>query len=251
MKISTSILNSDNRIESVKKLNRTNTSYIHIDVMDGKFVEDKQFSKINEINSINIISNKKLDIHLMVEKPKYYLRKLKDMNIEFVTVHIEIEKEISSIIKTIKGKGYKAGLAIKPETDIKELIPYLPDIELVLVMSVEPGKGGQKFKSSTTKKIQELRKIIDENNYNVLIEVDGGINEDTIEKVTDADIAVVGSYIIKSDNYYKNIQNLLNKTNHSTSKIPSNITVKTQTYILFMLITLMLLINYIIIFLKN
>ena len=250
MKISTSILNSDNRIESVKKLNRTHTSYIHIDVMDGKFVEDKQFSKINEINAINIMSNNKLDIHLMVENPKYYLRKFKDMNIEFITVHLEIDKEISSIIKSIKGKGYKAGLAIKPETDIKELVPYLPDLDLVLVMSVEPGKGGQKFKSTTTKKIQELRKIIDENNYNTLIEVDGGINDETIEKVKKADIAVVGSYITKNENYYKSVQNLLNKTN-SSSKIPSKITISTQTYILFMLITLMLLINYIIIFLNK
>lgn len=250
MKISTSILNSNNRIESIKKLNRTNTSYIHIDVMDGKFVEDKQFSKINEINAINIMSNNKLDIHLMVENPKYYLRKFKDMNIEFITVHIEIDKEISSIIKSIKGKGYKAGLAIKPETDIKELVPYLPDIDLVLIMSVEPGKGGQKYKSTTTKKIQELRKIIDENNYNVLIEVDGGINDETIEKINKADIAVVGSYIIKNDNYYKSVQTLLNKTN-PPSKIPQKITISTQTYILFMLITLMLLINYIIIFLNH
>ena len=90
MKISTSILDAENRIECVKKLNRTNTDYIHIDVMDGKFVEGKQFSKVNEISSINIMSNSKLDIHLMVESPKYYLRKLKDMNIEYVTVHVEI-----------------------------------------------------------------------------------------------------------------------------------------------------------------
>ena len=250
MKISTSILSSNNRIESVKKLNRTNTSYIHIDVMDGKFVEDTQFSKVNEINAINIMSNNKLDVHLMVENPKYYLRKLKDMNIEFVTVHLEIEKELNSIIKTIKGKGYKAGLAVKPETDIKELEPYLPNIDLVLIMSVEPGKGGQKFISSTTKKIKELRKIINDNNYDILIEVDGGINEESIEKIEDADIAVAGSYIINSNNYYKAIEKLLDKATPSKI-IPNKITVSTETYILFMLITLMLLINYLIIFLKQ
>ncbi|MBR3162291.1 MAG: ribulose-phosphate 3-epimerase [Bacilli bacterium] len=250
MKISASILSSNNRIESVKKLNRTNTSYIHIDVMDGKFVEDKQFSKVNEINSINIMTNKKLDIHLMVENPKYYLRKLKGMNIEFVTVHLEIDKEINSIIKTIKGKGYKVGLAIKPETDIKKVEPYLNDIDLVLVMSVEPGKGGQKFKSTTTKKIKELKKIIEDNNYNVLIEVDGGINNETIEKLSDADIAVVGSYITNNSDYYKKIQDLLNKTN-SSSIIPEKITINTEIYILFMLITLLLIINYLIIFLKQ
>ena len=250
MKISTSILNSNNRIESVKKLNRTNNSYIHIDVMDGKFVEDKQFSKINEINAINIMSDKKLDIHLMVENPKYYLRKLKDMNIEYVTVHIEIEKEIESIIKTIKGKGYKAGLAINPETDIEKIEKYLPNIDLVLIMSVEPGKGGQKFKTTTLKKLKELRKIIDENNYDVLIEVDGGINDEVIEKIKDADIAVVGSYIINDKNYYKSIEDLLNKAS-SSPIIPNKITINTETYILFMIITLMLLINYLIIFLKQ
>ena len=250
MKISTSILSSDNRIEAVKKLNRTPTNYIHIDVMDGKFVEDKQFSKVNEINAINIMSNNKLDIHLMVENPKYYLRKLKDMNIEFVTVHLEIEKELKSIIKTIKGKGYKAGLAIKPETDLKELEPYLSEIDLVLVMSVEPGKGGQKFKSTTTKKVQELRKIIEENNYDVLIEVDGGIDNETIEKIKEADIAVAGTYIIKSNNYYKSIETLKNKVS-PPKIIPEKITINTQVYILFMIITLMLLINYIIIFLSK
>ncbi len=249
MKISTSILSANNRIETVKRLNRTNTSYIHIDVMDGKFVEDKQFMKVNEINAINIMSNKKLDVHLMVENPKYYLRKLKDMNIEYVTVHVEIEKEINSIIKTIKGKGYKAGLAINPETDIKELEPYLSEIDLVLIMSVEPGKGGQKYKAATTKKIQELRKIITDNNYNIQIEVDGGINEETIEKIKEADIAVSGSYIIKNENYYKAIETLLNKSN-SSPLIPDKITISTQTYILFMLITLLLLINYLIIYLK-
>lgn len=248
MKISTSILSSENRIEAVKKLNRTNTDYIHIDVMDGKFVENKQFSGVNEINAINIMSNNKLDIHLMVENPKYYLRKLKDMNIEYVTVHVEIEKEIKSIIKTIKGKGYKAGLAINPETEIEKLKPYLSEIDLVLVMAVEPGKGGQKYKASTTKKIHELKKIIDDNNYEVLIEVDGGINDETIEKVKDADIAVTGSYVIKSDNYYRSIEKLLSKANPSL--IPERITISTQTYILFILITLMLLINYIIIYLK-
>ncbi|MEE3343129.1 MAG: ribulose-phosphate 3-epimerase [Bacilli bacterium] len=249
MKISTSILSSDNRIEAVKKLNRTKTDYIHIDVMDGKFVEDKQFSKVNEINAINIMSNSKLDIHLMVENPKYYLRKFKDMNIEYVTVHLEIEKELNSIIKTIKGKGYKAGLAINPETDIEKLEPYLSEIDLVLIMAVEPGKGGQKFKASTTKKIHDLKKIIEENNYDVLIEVDGGINDESIEKIKGANIAVAGSYIIKSNNYYQSIETLRNKVS-PPKRLPEKITINTQVYILFMIITLMLLINYIIIFLK-
>lgn len=249
MKISTSILNSDNRIASVKKINRTHSSYVHIDVMDGKFVEDKQFTKVEEINAINIMSNNKLDVHLMVENPKYYLRKFKNMNIEFVSIHLEIDKDITSIIKTIKGRGYKAGLAINPETDIKKVEPYLSEIDLVLIMSVTPGKGGQKFKTTTTKKIQELKKIINEKKYNVLIEVDGGINNETIDKVKKADIAVVGSYIINSNNYYRSVENLLNKTN-PPKKLQEKLTINVQVYILFILIALMLLINYIIIHLK-
>ena len=209
MKISTSILNVTNRVESVTKLNTTNTSYIHIDVMDGKFVSDTQFNNFNEINSINIVSKYPLDIHLMVENPIEYIHQLNSMNIEFITFHIEVEKDINKLINLIKEKGYKVGSAIKPNTDLNEIKPYLDKIDMILIMSVEPGKGGQPFIPTTTNRIKEVRKLI--KGKNILIEVDGGINDETIIKVQDANIAVVGSYIINSDNYQHQIKKLLNK----------------------------------------
>lgn len=209
MQIATSILNSNNRVESVSKLNHTNTSYIHIDVMDGKFVPDTQFNKFNEINAINMVSKYPLDIHLMVENPIEYIYQLNNMKIEFITFHIEVEKDINKLIDAIKEKGYKVGIAIKPNTKISKLEPYLDKIDMILVMSVEPGKGGQSFIPTTTTRIEEVRKLIKDKN--ILIEVDGGINDETIIKIQDANIAVVGSYIINSNNYQKQIEKILNK----------------------------------------
>ena len=173
MQISTSILNSNNRIESIKKLNYTKTKYIHIDIMDGRFVNDKQFT-INEIKELNNLSQKKLDIHLMVENPIEYI----------------------------------VGIAIKPNTDINTLLPYIEKIDLLLIMSVEPGKGGQQFIKETPSKIEKIKKAI---NNNIMIEVDGGINNNTIKEINNIDIAVVGSYIIKSNNYNNQINNLIKK----------------------------------------
>ena len=221
MKISTSILNAENRLECVKKLNRTNTSYIHIDVMDGKFVPNTQFNNIREISAINIISKYKLDIHLMVENPIEYIEQFNNMNIECITFHIEVEKDIKEIISKIKTKGYKAGLSIKPNTNIDELVPYLKDIDLILVMSVEPGKGGQEFLQNTTERINKVKKLITKENDDIQIEVDGGINDETITLLENVDIAVVGSYIIKSDNYYQTIEKLL-KIDKQKEGISSN-----------------------------
>lgn len=213
MKISTSILNSVDRINSVKKLNNTRTDYIHIDTMDGIFVKNKAMD-IEEIKKINEITRKKLDIHLMVENPINYIEKLNDMNIEFITFHLEINKDINNLIEKIKEQGYKVGVSIKPNTKIENILPYLKDIDLILVMSVEPGAGGQEFLPQTLEKISELSKIIKENNYNIEIEVDGGIKDSNIEKIykNGATISVVGSYIINSNNYQEQINKLKKAT---------------------------------------
>lgn len=210
MKIASSILNAENRLECIKKLNTTNTSYIHIDVMDGKFVKDIQLNNINEINAISLISKYPLDIHLMVENPIEYIDQYNNMNIEYITFHIEVEKDIKEILLKIKQKGYKAGLSIKPNTQIEEIIPYLKYIDLILVMSVEPGKGGQQFLPQTIDKINKIKELITNNKLDIQIEVDGGINNETITLLENVDIAVVGSYIIKSDNYSQTIKDLLN-----------------------------------------
>lgn len=210
MMISTSILNSSDRVESVLKLNRTNTSYVHIDVMDGKFVSDTQF-KLNEISAVNRVSKYPMDVHLMVNDPISYIVKLKNMNISYITFHIEIRKNKEKIINLIKDMGYKVGISIKPDTDIEKLRPYLDDVDMILIMSVEPGLGGQKFIDGTLEKIKEIKKLIKESKRDIKIEVDGGINGENISKLNNIDIAVVGSYVINSDNYYDVIEKLLGR----------------------------------------
>jgi len=210
MMIATSILNSKDRINSVLKLNRTNTSYVHIDVMDGKFVSDTQFS-LNEITAVNRVSKYPMDVHLMVNDPISYIVKLRNMNISYITFHLEIRKNKDKIIKLIKDMGYKVGISIKPGTDIEKLRPYLDDIDMILVMSVEPGCGGQKFIDSTLDRVKEVKKLIKESKRDIKIEVDGGINGENISKLSDVDIAVVGTYIINSNNYYDVIEKLLGR----------------------------------------
>ena len=208
MRLSVSILSSDNRIECIKKLNNTNIDYFHIDIMDGKFVDNKELP-INEVNKLSKYMEKPLDIHLMVERPLDYINNLNNENIRNITIHEEINGDKIKIINRIKDKGYKAGLSIKPNTDISKLIPYLDYIDIILIMSVEPGLGGQKFIPETVEKIDNLNKLLNNYNKNIEIEVDGGINNQTIKLLKNKiNISVVGSYITKSDNYQDKINNL-------------------------------------------
>lgn len=204
LKISTSILASNNKIDSIHKLNNTNTDYIHIDTMDGLFVPNKQMP-IEEIIELEKVSTKPLDVHLMVANPEEYIKYLNNKNIEYITIHTEINKDINKLINIIKSLNYKVGLSIKPNTNIDTLIPYLDKIDLVLIMSVEPGFGGQQFMPNSLEKAEYLRKI----NSNITIEIDGGIKDTNINEVKKyVDIAVVGSYITNKDNYQEAINNL-------------------------------------------
>ena len=208
MRLSVSILSSDNRIECIKKLNNTNIDYFHIDVMDGKFVENYQLP-INEVNKLSKYMEKPLDIHLMVERPLDYINNLNNENIRNITIHEEINGDKIKIINRIKEKGYKAGLSIKPNTDISKLIPYLDYIDIILIMSVEPGLGGQEFIPETVDKIDNLNKLLNKYNKKIDIEVDGGINNQTIKLLKNKiNISVVGSYITISDNYQDKINKL-------------------------------------------
>lgn len=203
MKLSVSILASKDREESITKINNTNSDYLHIDVMDGKFVENNSFP-IEEIKQSSLISNKPLDVHLMVTNPIDYINHLNLDNIEFITFHIELKDNIKEIINHIKSINKKVGLSINPNTDINELLPYINDIDMVLIMSVVPGKGGQKFMPEVLTKID----IIKEHNKDIIIEIDGGINEETIKQLHDIDIVVVGSFITNYDNYEEQIDKL-------------------------------------------
>lgn len=207
MKLSVSLLNAEDKKITTKKINNTEIDYFHIDVMDGKFVSQLSFP-LKEIQEISKISKKTLDIHLMVEDPSLIIEDLKELsNINNITIHIEIDKDINKMLSKIKECGVKRGLAIKPNTDINLLKPYLDNIDIILIMTVEPGYGGQPFIESSVERIKKIKELIED--YNILLEVDGGINDKTIKKISLSDIAVVGSYITTSDNMEERINNLL------------------------------------------
>lgn len=218
MLLSTSYLSIKNDLENkLIKLDKTSTDYIHVDVMDGKFVPNETL-KFNELYLIFNRLNKPFDVHLMVDDVYSYIDEYTKINPEYITFHLEVKQKIDNLIEYIKNKNIKVGISIKPNTSINELIPYLDKIDLVLVMSVEPGKGGQAFIKNSTDKINELNKIRKNNNYNYVIEVDGGINIDTIDLVKNADIIVSGSFITNSDNYEDKIKQLLCRNGGANEK---------------------------------
>lgn len=208
VEISTSLLNvKENAIKVFYNLETAHTDYFHIDVMDGKFVENDTSERMKEyVITLKQISNIPLDVHLMVENVKKYIDEYIDFNPNIITFHIESLKEkteVFEIIKYIKENGIKIGIAIKPETKLEEIYEFLPFIHMVLIMTVEPGKGGQKLLPQTINKIIELNKYIEKNNIDIDIEVDGGINEKTADlvKKAGANMLVVGVAIINSSNY--------------------------------------------------
>lgn len=207
MKISSSFLSSDNVPETLRKLNETDTDYIHVDFMDGKFTKKKTMP-FREMKNIYKFTNKRLDVHLMVKNPKKYIPLFATLNTEYIVFHLETEDNIEENLELIKKYSIKAGLAISPRTKVKELVPYLPLLDIILIMSVEPGMGGQEFIPETTKKLEELRILLKEYNKATLISVDGGINDKTKKECSKADILVAGSYITKSDDFQEKITSL-------------------------------------------
>lgn len=211
MKISASYLSiKDLSKEDIINLSESSIDFLHVDVMDGKFVQNKTM-EIQEIEEILKDATKPLDVHLMVEDVIDYVEDYKNLNPEYITFHVEVDNVLEKI-NYIKSLGIKVGLSIKPNTDISLIYPYLKDIDLVLVMSVEPGLPGQKFLMNSLPKVIALKQIRKDNNYDFLIEIDGGINDETIELI-DVDIVVIGSYITNENNYEKQIQTLKNKKN--------------------------------------
>ena len=184
-----------------------NPDYIHLDVADGIFVPSKaEFLDLPE-------STHKLDVHLMVEDVEWYLEMYSALDPEYITFHIEVATRPGVIIDKIKRKNIKVGLAISPETSVDEIKPYLGLIDLVLVMSVTPGFGGQSFLSDSLIKVDELYKLRETNGYNYLIEIDGGINKETAKQCEKCDIFVVGSYITLSEKYKERAQFFTNRRN--------------------------------------
>lgn len=210
MKVSVSFLSEVNRLESViSDLERSSADYIHLDIMDGLFVPNIN-GDIKQYERIFSRGVKPLDIHLMVEDVKTYASMYSKLNPEFITFHYESGVDVSSMIDFIHFMGCKCGISIKPDTPVSDLTPYLSKVDLVLVMSVLPGMGGQSFMESSVSKIEELVRLRSENNYQYLIEVDGGIDSVSSMMCKQADILVSGSYIFKDSNYEQRILMLQN-----------------------------------------
>lgn len=203
MKVAASILSSDfsNLERELKRLDKSGIDYIHLDVMDGIFVENITFGA-PLIKSIRDVTNTFFDVHLMIKEPHRYIKDFVDAGADNITFHLEAESEIEKTIKLIKHYKKEVGISIKPETNIEKLYPYLKDIDLVLIMTVNPGFGGQKFNEEMMKKVKLLKEEIKKQNVKVKIEVDGGINEKTakIAKMYGVDVCVSGTSIFKSSN---------------------------------------------------
>lgn len=219
IEISASILSIKNEdaIKTLYNLETAGIDYFHIDVMDGKFVEENTSDiMIEYCEYLNSISNLPLDIHLMVDDVKSYINSFLVFEPNIITFHLEAGKtkeEIMEWIEIIKENNTKVGISIKPDTNIKEIYDYLPFIHMVLVMTVEPGKGGQKLLPETIEKIKKLDRYIKENNLEVDIEADGGINTENVSlaKEAGANIIVSGTAITTSNNFAEAVKNLKTK----------------------------------------
>lgn len=179
---------------------------IHIDVMDGMFVPNISFGGC-VIKSIRNCTKKPFDTHLMINEPIRYIKDFYEAGSDYITIHLEACSDALETIKEIK-KYCKAGISIKPKTDILDIVKYLDIVDLVLIMTVEPGFGGQSFMPDMVSKIDFLREYKNKNNSSFIISVDGGISDKTIAKVKNADMVVAGSYVFKGENRKERIDSL-------------------------------------------
>jgi len=210
-KIAPSILSADfSRLgEEVRAVEQAGGDVIHVDVMDGHFVPNITIGPL-VVQGLKKLTSLPLDVHLMIEEPGRYIEAFAQAGSDWITVHGEVCPHLKQMIKKIRQLNVRPGIVLKPATSLKTIYPVLDEIDLVLIMSVNPGFGGQSFIPSTLKKIERLRKIIDQNHYPLEIEVDGGIKIENIREVSRSggNIFVVGTGIFKTENYEETIRKL-------------------------------------------
>ena len=184
----------------IDKTIKGGADYIHVDVMDGIFVPSISFG-MPVIKSIRKVTDMYFDVHLMIDNPVRYINEFKDAGADGLTIHAEACEDIEGTLKKIKEAGMDPSLSIKPKTPVSAITDYLGMVKMILIMSVEPGFGGQKIIPETVDKVRQLREKIDKNNMDVLIEIDGGINKDNVKEIVDAgvDVVVAGSAIFRDD----------------------------------------------------
>lgn len=200
--LSPSILAADFKVlgQEMKKTEENGAAYIHFDVMDGMFVPSISFG-MPVLASIHEATEQFMDVHLMVQEPIRYVEAFQKAGADYVTVHLEACEDVKTTLDKIHACGMKAGLAVNPETDVKELVPYMEDVEMILIMSVQPGFGGQKFIPESLDKIREVRAMLNEKNLETDIQVDGGIYVENVREVLDAgaNVIVAGSAVFRGD----------------------------------------------------
>lgn len=207
--VAPSILSSDfaNLESEVKRLKEANADWVHVDVMDGHFVPNLTIGA-PVVKAISKVTDLVLDVHLMIENPEKYIKDFVDAKSDIITFHYEATKEKTlDVIELIKSYGVKVGISLKPKTNVTEIVPFLDKVDLVLVMTVEPGFGGQAFMQDCADKIEEIKKYAPEN---VIIEVDGGINKVNAQycKEKGANAFVAGSYVFSSEDMKEAIASL-------------------------------------------
>ena len=213
MKLAPSILSADfaNLLEDVKKIEAGGADYIHVDVMDGHFVPNISFGA-PVMKCLNGKTMVPYDVHLMIENPDHYIADFVTPQTEYITVHQEACRHLHRTIQNIKAQGIKAGVSINPATPVDTLSCILEDVDLVLIMSVNPGFGGQKFISQSVSKVRELAKIKKERGLSFAIEIDGGVTLDNAKMLVEAgvEIAVAGSAVFKAANVKETVRKFKN-----------------------------------------
>ncbi|GAB3201019.1 ribulose-phosphate 3-epimerase [Pontibacter aydingkolensis] len=214
--IAPSVLASDfaNLQSEVEMLNKSQADWLHIDIMDGRFVPNISFG-FPVMEAIKKHAQKPMDVHLMIVEPELYIERFRAAGADTITVHIEACNHLHRTIQQIKATGAKAGVALNPHTSINLLEDVIEDLDLVCLMSVNPGFGGQKFIENTYRKIEALKNMIISRNANTLIEIDGGVNEQNAKPLLDrgADVLVAGNFVFSAADPIQTIANLKNVLN--------------------------------------
>lgn len=209
--VSVSVLSADvSRLAEVcEELGKSGAEWLHFDVMDGVFVNNISFG-VPLLSAVDRCTDMFLDVHLMIINPLKYIDSFADAGADMITFHYESESDVYETIKKIKSRGIKVGISVKPNTPVEEILKFVPEVDMVLIMTVEPGFGGQGFITDMTEKIKTLRAFADSKGLKTDIQVDGGINAETavLARNAGANILVSGSYIFKAENMQSAVASL-------------------------------------------